>query len=99
MDAIVGLEVVAGEVVLGLLHPHARAHVDVGDTGLLVEFAECSRAGVLVPSHAATGDLQPVGLAGIDRILGFDEKDPSLAIEENDASRWSPQGEGHGGGT
>ena len=84
MDAVVGFEVIASEGVLGLLGPHTGTHLDVRDTGFLLELTQrrCSR--VFFPPDATSGDLQPVRLVGVDRVLGRDEKDPSLTVEKYD---------------
>ena len=90
-------DVVAGEGVLGLLYPDARAHLDIGDARFFVQLSLGGDRRFLVPAHPTTGDLPPVGLVRVDRVVGVDQEDATLSIEEDHPGGGPAQSDGHRG--
>ena len=95
MNVVVGFEMVSTEVVLGLLHPDTRPHLDIGNPGLFIQFPQRGGSGILTPTDPSTGNLQPLGLVWIDRILCPNQKNTARSIKENTAGGGTTKRERH----
>ena len=91
---LVLVEVQAGEVEHRVLGPDARADLDLGDAGLLVELAAGGVVARLGAVDAAAGDLPPGRLLPIGRVGGRQQQHVAVAVEQHDTRRSAAEGVG-----
>ena len=81
MDALVLVEVPAGERELGVLGPHTRPDDRIPHAGLLGQLTRDRVLGGLAAVDAATGQLPPRRLRAVGRIARTNEQDAPVGIE------------------